>query len=777
MDFSGKAKTLLALNGILKQSTVLPIKIFSVEEYRTEKKRVINDVINSFCNELIIVRSSAKNEDGFLNSNAGQFDSVLNVPSNDFTQLEEAIETVIESFDINNPENEVFVQPMLKDVKISGVAFTSDLDTLAPYYIINYEEGGKTNTITSGAEGLQKTYVCLKNVTCNIQLFDDLISAFKEIEAIFNCNYIDVEFAVTHQNKIVIFQVRPISVKNKVDYSQIQLKEGLRRVEKKIQKLMKNHPNLLGKKSVFGVMPDWNPAEIIGIKPKPLALSLYKELITDSIWAYQRDNYGYRNLRSHPLLVSFLGVPYIDVRVDFNSFIPKQLDDKIAEKLVDFYIDKLIRIPSYHDKIEFEIVHSCYYLNINEKLKELTEFGFDENEINAIKDSLLNLTNNILDFESGLCRNDLNKIELLKVNYENIINSELSIIDKIYWLLEDCKRYGTLPFAGIARAAFIATQLLRSFVEKQIISSENYHNYLNSLNTITKDIQEDLYLINKKKIKKDDFLLKWGHLRPGTYDILSPRYDESFDMYFNVLPENQTDKTSFRFDQHTLSIIDRELINAGLNITSTDFFSFVKMSIEGREYAKFIFTKSLSEVLKLIKVLGEKNSITIEELSYLDIKSIQKLYSELSHFKIEDILSDNIKSNKELYQYTKAVRLPSLILNPEEIYGFYLLNEEPNFITHKSITAQVLSENNLTDSEVEGKIIFIKSADPGYDYLFTKKIGGLVTQFGGANSHMAVRCAELGIPAIIGAGEKKFNEWLSYNLVTIDCKTKQVFKI
>ena len=30
-------------------------------------------------------------------------------------------------------------------------------------------------------------------------------------------------------------------------------------------------------------MPDWNPAEIIGIKPKPLALSLYQELITNEI--------------------------------------------------------------------------------------------------------------------------------------------------------------------------------------------------------------------------------------------------------------------------------------------------------------------------------------------------------------------------------------------------------------------------------------------------------------------------------------------------------------
>ena len=96
----------------------------------------------------------------------------------------------------------------------------------------------------------------------------------------------------------------------------------LGQIEEKVNSLSKPHPYLLGKRSVFGVMPDWNPAEIIGIRPKPLALSLYKELITDSIWAYQRDNYGYRNLRSFPLLVSFSGVPFIDVRVSFNSFIP-----------------------------------------------------------------------------------------------------------------------------------------------------------------------------------------------------------------------------------------------------------------------------------------------------------------------------------------------------------------------------------------------------------------------------------------------------------------------
>ena len=70
--------------------------------------------------------------------------------------------------------------------------------------------------------------------------------------------------------------------------------------------------------------------------------------------------------------------------------------------------------------------------------------------------------------------------------------------------------------------------------------------------------------------------------------------------------------------------------------------------------------------------------------------------------------------------------------------------------------------------------MFIKSADPGYDYLFPKKIGGLVTQFGGANSHMAIRCSELGIPAVIGAGEQNFVKWREAGTLLIDAKNKQV---
>ena len=115
---------------------------------------------------------------------------------------------------------------------------------------------------------------------------------------------------------------------------------NLKRLEKKIVKLQKPHPNLFGNTTYFGVMPDWNPAEMIGLKPKHLAKSLYKELITDEIWATQRTNYGYKDVKNNQLMSSFLGTPFIDIRTDFNSWLPSNLDAKTSKKLISYYLSK-----------------------------------------------------------------------------------------------------------------------------------------------------------------------------------------------------------------------------------------------------------------------------------------------------------------------------------------------------------------------------------------------------------------------------------------------------
>ena len=421
INFSTKAGVLEALKKIMVKAKVLPLYKFYVRDYKLGKQDILNASVEKF-NTPVIVRSSCAEEDNQTTANAGKFVSVLNVSCND-NAIEEAINAVITSYPTDCDDDEVLIQPMLQDVIMSGVVFTSDIDNFSPYYIVNYDTSGDTDTITAGKKSdSMQTFIAHKSLTfIEDERMMQLLEACKECEEIFDNLALDIEFAFDKKT-LYILQVRPI-VKNygKENLYHLNLENDLDRLYEKIEKLNAEHPKLIGQKTLFGVMPDWNPAEIIGNKPKKLSLSLYKELITDNIWAYQRDNYGYRNLRSYPLLISFLGTPFIDVRVSFNSFIPKKLNDDIATKLVNYYLEKLSNNEYYHDKVEFQIIYSCYYFGISEKLQTLLGYGFREDEIKRIEFSLLEITNNII-CKDGLYKKDIEKINLLDHSFDKSNN-------------------------------------------------------------------------------------------------------------------------------------------------------------------------------------------------------------------------------------------------------------------------------------------------------------------------------------------------------------------
>ena len=83
-----------------------------------------------------------------------------------------------------------------------------------------------------------------------------------------------------------------------------------------------------------------------------------------------------------------------------------------------------------------------------------------------------------------------------------------------------------------------------------------------------------------------------------------------------------------------------------------------------------------------------------------------------------------------------------------------------------------ISKNILPD--ISNKIVMTKNADPGYDWIFTKDIIGLITMYGGVASHMAIRCAELQLPAAIGCGELLYNTFNNRDRIQLDCKNKKI---
>ena len=136
------------------------------------------------------------------------------------------------------------------------------------------------------------------------------------------------------------------------------------------------------------------------------------------------------------------------------------------------------------------------------------------------------------------------------------------------------------------------------------------------------------------------------------------------------------------------------------------------------------------------------------------------------------MLGRSIEQGKARYEESLHLALPPLISGPEDVWGFEWPTSAPNFITQKQVTASVVTCE--ARAALEGAIVCIPSADPGFDWLFAYPIAGLITAWGGANSHMAIRAAELELPAVIGAGELNYRRWREASRLHIDCAGRRV---
>jgi adenylylsulfate kinase-like enzyme/phosphohistidine swiveling domain-containing protein len=767
--FGTKAETLERLAPVLRSAAILPQVRFSVAEWRGDPQSILKRIAASeWGSAKLVVRSSAKNEDSSSESQAGKYTSVTGVAG--AAAIPPAVERVIASYGGNGcQDDQVFVQPMLVDVSMAGVAVTREPHGAGPYFVVNYDDySGRSDLVTSGTAEKLKTFVCLKSRRDGIpSRLLPVLDLLRELESLMDRDGIDVEFAVDKNGVLYLLQVRPLVLKRPLTNS-TAIDAAATEIAQKVALLTRPHPYLHGNRSVFGVMPDWNPAEIIGLKPRPLALSLYRELITDSIWAYQRNNYGYKNLRSFPLLMSFHGLPYIDVRVSFNSFIPRDMRPDLSERLVNHYIERLLAQPTLHDKVEFEIIFSCYTLDLPERLLALTKDGFSKNDIAEITGLLRNLTNKIINNQDGLWRQDREKVDKLVERLPRIHDSSIDKISRVYWLLEDCKRYGTLPFAGLARAGFIATQFLNSLVTTGVLDSSGHAAFMSDLETVGSQIGRDF-----ARLTKDEFLARYGHLRPGTYDILSPRYDEEPDLYFDWSARRQQHSTAPRFllSVSQLRLIEGLLKEHGIEHDILSLIHFIKGGIEGREYAKFVFTRSLSDALCLIKQIGQEHGLSTEDCSFLDIADIRSLYSESGS--VAARLKASVAEGRRRHNLTRQIVLPPLISSADDAFAFHLPSIHPNFITKQRVTAPVSTIDDSPEA-IKDTILFVPSADPGFDWIFSRGIAGFVTQFGGVNSHMAIRASELAMPAVIGAGEALFGHWKKADKICLDCGNQQV---
>ncbi len=792
--FGTKALTLERLQSVLKKCSVLDQVRFTVKEWMADKDKIFEDIYTKLKGKYLIVRSSALVEDAWLESNAGRFRSVLNVDAASRESIATAIDQVIDSYWENgdkNTLNQVFVQPHVDEVAISGVMFTRDLETQAPYYTINYHSSHKTDSVTAGNEPEIKTLIVYKNGEYSAlnKEFSALIEMGREIEFLMGSDSLDIEFAISKTCQIYLLQVRPITTKKREfvpmdeDFN-LEIKEA----EEFVGHIFQPATNLLGHSTILSNMSDWNPAEMIGVNPRPLALSLYQYIITDRVWSDARSAAGYRDTYPSPLLFVVSGQPYIDLRASFNSFIPANVSESLAEKCVNGYIKYLTEHAELHDKVEFEVAVTCMTFDFEEHAKRLSFLGLSSSEIEELKSHLIDLTDQLILQKRAPTAEQLDALEVLDQRRKSILllqDNKSTIPVKVRQVLDDCVRYGTLPFSILARNGFIALSLLRSLRNKCILNQDEYEKCLH-IPTIATEISNSLKSVIMGNSSRVEFLKKYGHLRPGTYDILSPNYRQAADNYLNLESIKTTETNECASEQVASDILEKKfpqidivLKEYGFRCSAWQMRDFIFASIKGREYAKFEFTKNVNLVLECISELGKHWGLDNDQLSYLSINDILRWATDSQHCAMYSRLERIIKFEEKRHILNRSVKLPFMILSPVDIDCFEVIEGKSNFITSETICAEVilLEEHADKPQNLQGKIVAIKNADPGFDWIFAHCIAGLVTQYGGAASHMAIRAAEFGLPAAIGCGEIIFKRVCNANVILLDCVGQQIKSI
>lgn len=790
--FRGKARTLEQLTGLTRTTIIPPQLRFTVTQWRDSQADIERSIHKAFPEGRLVARSSALAEDSATSSGAGRFHSELNIDARNPGNIVAGIERVIDSYSRDrralHPSDEILLQQQVENLLMSGVMLTRVPNSGAPYFVVNFEAGsGRSDVVTSGGAGDVHTAYISRETPGD--LIDDrlrpVIALGRELIDLTHNDALDIEFGCSNDGGLHLFQVRPMT---SIPASLSLVDEDLSAIQREAMTYFEARsaaqPNLVGGTTVLSNMSDWNPAEMLGSAPRPLALSLYQRLIGDEVWAQARACIGYRDVGPEPLIHSIGGRPYVDVRASLNSLLPGGVDETAGHRWIDDCLRRLKADPSLQDKIEFDLTVTCLSFDWPQHSRRMEACGLGPDAIRHFKTQLGGLTDRILSGTDVTIASQLAAVSRLEEFRQKLClaptQNAADAAKRIQMLIDRCDTFGLMPFSILARYAFIGMSFMRALRDGGEISAEDYERVLQSIPTVASDFTKDLAAYARGTQTIDTLIARYGHLRPNSYEVTSASYRENPEMFASGGAQGQAtirrDLSDIRavFDVRAASIAKR-LTDLGLRATPEQLVTFIADGIAGRERAKFEFMKTVDSILGATVEFGQHLGLSRDQLSFLHVSEIARYARESMSGATRSRLQRTIEYRRKRHQLTEALCLPDVICSAGNMLAFIQQPGRPNFVSRKRITAPiVLVENYRPDLDLGNCIVAIRAADPGFDWIFGHAIAGLVTEYGGIASHMAIRAAEFGLPAAIGCGSVIFRNLIGSAQVLLDCANQIV---
>ena len=191
-----------------------------------------------------------------------------------------------------------------------------------------------------------------------------------------------------------------------------------------------------------------------------------------------------------------------------------------------------------------------------------------------------------------------------------------------------------------------------------------------------------------------------------TYDIEVDRYRNKINTY---KIENINDVLSLNsnarqlFGHKKINNLQNFLNKNKLDLDASKLLNYITTSIKLRENSKYIFTRTLSDLIELLKIYGQNKNLNKKELSNLSINEILNFTNR----------SNKKTKNKNLSSFNQNIQLPFLISSKKDFFVCSIQEVKPNFITFKNIEAKCIRLNKkFKNKNLKNMIVLIENADP-----------------------------------------------------------------
>ena len=166
--------------------------------------------------------------------------------------------------------------------------------------------------------------------------------------------------------------------------------------------------------------------------------------------------------------------------------------------------------------------------------------------------------------------------------------------------------------------------------------------------------------------------MRYGHLRPHTYDICSACYQTCDDYFSNHKSSTHSNSLS-DVDQDLIAwnnenLFSRELSDLFPSYSADYLYDFLVTSVQSREANKFEFTKYLSASLEMLFTSLSDFDLSRQDISNLEISTIYSLLNNVAPTSdISSLLHKSIALKKsELASYS-TFHVPDMIVNVQNL--------------------------------------------------------------------------------------------------------------